>query len=151
MWARLKDTGSWRKNVSVVIRDVYSFVLNHFLIWHVWSHFISFYFEDLKDARSCAITKEPSNISTQSAWVQIRKEFERKVLINFLSISPNMCLGRSKEPSQWDGSFEYPQHMLWWRNKKNDLWLPPLTWGGLESACLYPKDWWLFMTGCCSA
>ena len=26
-----------------------------------------------------------------------------------------MCLGDSKEPSQWDGSFEYPQHMFWLR------------------------------------
>ena len=25
----------------------------------------------------------------------------------------------SKESSQWDGSFEYPQHMFWLRNKKN--------------------------------
>ena len=24
----------------------------------------------------------------------------------------------SKEPSHWDGSFEYPQHMFWLRNKK---------------------------------
>ena len=23
-----------------------------------------------------------------------------------------------EEPSQWDGSFEYPQHMFWLRNKK---------------------------------
>ena len=26
--------------------------------------------------------------------------------------------GCSKEPSQWDGSFEYPQHTFWLRNKK---------------------------------
>ena len=29
-----------------------------------------------------------------------------------------MCLGCSKEPSHRDGSFEYPQHMFWLRNKK---------------------------------
>ena len=28
-----------------------------------------------------------------------------------------MCFGCSKEPSHWDGSFEYPQHMFWLRNK----------------------------------
>ena len=28
-----------------------------------------------------------------------------------------MCFGCSKELSQWDGSFEYPQHMFWLRNK----------------------------------
>ena len=36
----------------------------------------------------------------------------------FLSISFNICFGCSKEPSHQDGSFEYPQHMFWWRNKK---------------------------------
>ena len=29
-----------------------------------------------------------------------------------------MCFGCSKEPSHLDGSFEYPQHMFWLRNKK---------------------------------
>ena len=29
-----------------------------------------------------------------------------------------MCFGRSKEPSRRYGSFEYPQHMFWSRNKK---------------------------------
>ena len=29
-----------------------------------------------------------------------------------------MCFGCSKEPSHWDGSFEYPQHMFWLRNTK---------------------------------
>ena len=29
-----------------------------------------------------------------------------------------MCFGCSKEPSHRDGSFEYPQHMFWLRNKK---------------------------------
>ena len=32
-----------------------------------------------------------------------------------------MCCGCSKEPSQLDGSFEYPQHMLWLRNKKKNF------------------------------
>ena len=30
-----------------------------------------------------------------------------------------MCFGCSKELSYRDGSFEYPQHMFWLRNKKN--------------------------------
>ena len=29
-----------------------------------------------------------------------------------------MCFGCSKEPSHWEGSFEYPQHMFWMRNKE---------------------------------
>ena len=30
-----------------------------------------------------------------------------------------MCFGRSKEPSHWDGSFEYPQNKFWMGNKEN--------------------------------
>ena len=37
-----------------------------------------------------------------------------------------MCFGWSKEPSHRDGSFEYPQHMFWLRNKKNNFQLPTL-------------------------
>ena len=43
---------------------------------------------------------------------------ERKNVNIFLSISKNICFGCSKELSHWDGSFEYPQHMFWLRNKK---------------------------------
>ena len=39
-----------------------------------------------------------------------------------------MCFGCLKEPSHWDGSFEYPQHMFWLRNKKNHLQLRTLIW-----------------------
>ena len=34
-----------------------------------------------------------------------------------------ICFGYSKEPSHWDHSFEYPQHIVWLRNKKNILLL----------------------------
>ena len=40
-----------------------------------------------------------------------------------------MCFGCSKEPSHRDGSFEYPQHMFWLRNKKNNFQLRSLIWG----------------------
>ena len=60
---------------------------------------------------------------------QLSKIFERKIAIIFLPISLNMCFGCSKEPSHLDGSFEYPQHMFWLRNKKNNLQLSTLTWG----------------------
>ena len=42
-------------------------------------------------------------------------------MIIFLSISLSMCFGCSKETSHRDGSFEYPQHMFWLRNKKIEL------------------------------
>ena len=41
-----------------------------------------------------------------------------------------MCFGCSKEPSYRDGSFEYPQHMFWLRNKKANFQLRTLFWGG---------------------
>ena len=44
-------------------------------------------------------------------------------MIIFLSISLNMCFRCSKEQSHQDGSFEYPQHMFWLRNKKNNFQL----------------------------
>ena len=37
--------------------------------------------------------------------------------------------GCSKEPSHRDGSFEFPQHMFWLRNKKNNVLLCTLIWG----------------------
>ena len=45
----------------------------------------------------------------------------RKISIIFLPFNLNMCFGCSKEPSHWDGSFEYPQQMLWMRNKENNF------------------------------
>ena len=41
-----------------------------------------------------------------------------------------MCFGFPKEPSHRDGSFEYPQHMFWLRNKKNNFSVTHLS-GGL--------------------
>ena len=49
------------------------------------------------------------------------KFFEHKIVNIFLSNSFNIyVLGsvRSKEPSQWDGSFEYLNNMIWFKNKK---------------------------------
>ena len=39
-----------------------------------------------------------------------------------------ICFGCTKEPSHRDGSFEYPQHMFWLRNKKNNFQLRTLIW-----------------------
>ena len=45
-------------------------------------------------------------------------KFLSRIFNIFLPISFNICFGCSKEPSHWDGSFEYPQHMFWLWNKK---------------------------------
>ena len=49
-------------------------------------------------------------------------------MIIYLLISLDICFGRSKEPSHRDGSFEYPQHMFWLRNKKNNFLVHTLIW-----------------------
>ena len=58
-----------------------------------------------------------------------RKKKLSKIAFIFLFISLNMCFGCSKEPSHRDGSFEYPQHMFWLRNKENNFQLHTLIWG----------------------
>ena len=58
--------------------------------------------------------------------VELSKNFHRKIAIIFLPINLNMCFGCSKEPSHSDGSSEYPQHMFWLGNKKNNLQLHTL-------------------------
>ena len=50
--------------------------------------------------------------------VKINTIFEHKIVNVFLPICFNICIGCSIEPSDWDGSFENPQHMFWLRNKK---------------------------------
>ena len=57
-------------------------------------------------------------IGYSNSYVLMGKNCERKIVNIFLSISLNICFGCSKEPSYCDGSYEYPQHMFWLRNKK---------------------------------
>ena len=45
-----------------------------------------------------------------------------------------MCLGCPKEPSHRDGSFEYPLHMFWLRNKKKKIFYTLLS-GTLHIVC----------------
>ena len=49
------------------------------------------------------------------------KKIEHKIATIFLSITFNVYFGCSKEPSHQDGSFEYPQHVFWLRNKKKSF------------------------------
>ena len=52
--------------------------------------------------------------------LQISKSILSKNAIIFLPSSQNMGSGCPKDPSHLDGSFEYPQHVFWLRNKKID-------------------------------
>ena len=47
-----------------------------------------------------------------------------------------MCFGCSKEPSHWDGSFEYSQHMFGWEIKKIIFQYAFFS-GGLRIACIF--------------
>ena len=42
-----------------------------------------------------------------------------RLKINFLFVNQNICCGYSKEPSQWDGSIEYPKRM--WKLMDKEL------------------------------
>ena len=53
--------------------------------------------------------------------VKIYKNFQLKIVNIFLPINFNICFGCLKELSHLNGSFEYPQHMFWMRNKKNEF------------------------------
>ena len=44
--------------------------------------------------------------------------FELKIVNIFLSINFTLVWGALQEPSHWDGSFEYPQHVLGWEIRK---------------------------------
>ena len=39
--------------------------------------------------------------------------------LNFLFLNQNICYWYSKEPPQWDRSFEHPKHLLKLNGKKN--------------------------------
>ena len=54
---------------------------------------------------------------------QISTVFEHKIVIVFLPISLNMCI-------------DYPQHVIWLRNRKNDFQICILIWGSM-SMCSY--------------
>ena len=49
------------------------------------------------------------------------RKYDSKKRILFLSMHWIICFGCSKEPSHGDGSFEYPQHIIWSRIKKNNF------------------------------
>ena len=61
---------------------------------------------------------EKENNGNLDLLCENKKTFEQKNVNIFLSINCNIYFGCSKEPSHWDGSFEYPKHMSWLRNKK---------------------------------
>ena len=62
----------------------------------------------LKKHISCS--PEHVNKIAHNTGLDKNKLFERKIVNIFLSASFKFCFGCSKDPSHWEGSFEYPQH-----------------------------------------
>ena len=58
-----------------------------------------------------ALSRPKINDSDPQIWACNRKLF-------YLLPNQNICCGYSKEPSQWDGSFEHPKHMFKLMGKK---------------------------------
>ena len=58
------------------------------------------------------------NLDGNSIGLDKPNFFLHKIKNIFLPISFIICFWCSKEPSQSDGSFEYPQHVFRLRNKK---------------------------------
>ena len=58
------------------------------------------------------------------SMVQINNIFKHKIISYLYQSVLNMCYVCSKETSHWKNSFEYPQQMLWLRNKKNRFFIP---------------------------
>ena len=53
--------------------------------------------------------------TTIRLWSKLSKVQDLRVCnenLIFLFLNQNICCRYSKEPSQWDGSFEHPKHML---------------------------------------
>ena len=72
-------------------------------------------------------------------WDGIKAIYTTKLIV--IPVNFSICFGYSKEPSHWDGSFEYPQHMFWLRNKKNTFFCYTLLIKGLYNGGKWIKIW----------
>ena len=79
--------------------------------------FLKEFFEKVDFEKSLQMTAKAWKITILIIGLD-KPNFERKIVNIFIPISLSICFGCSKGPSHWDGSFEYPQHMFWLRNKK---------------------------------
>ena len=70
------------------------------------------------------------------SYTQICQLVNHRIVIIFLLISLSMWFGWKKEPSHWDGSFEYPQNMFWLRNENINFLLHTLIWRPVENVIL---------------
>ena len=69
---------------------------SHSTIWNI-CHFFSFY-------------SSTQFVSQETLCQEVKSAYQKKIF--FLFLNQNICCGCSKEPSQWDDSFEHPKHLL---------------------------------------
>ena len=101
-----------------------------FIVWTFRQHFIGLHsplnFYQITAWNNIWTTFKgghPVNISMNfgSNWISglsrplVKSAYQK---IFFLFLNQNICCGYSKEPSQWDGSFEHPKHVLKLMGKK---------------------------------
>ena len=69
----------------------------------------------------------------------VKQKFEHKIVNISLPSNLNISAGHSKEHSHRDSSFEYPQHMFWLRNMKNNFQFFTLIWGPVMASenCIF--------------
>ena len=96
-----------------------SFDLIHITIQISWFYYFGYHSD--KQPFSVLITAELENMYTCSsffAFIPVTGVLPRPLVksayqkLTFLFLIQNICCGYSKEPSQWDGSFEHPKHIL---------------------------------------
>ena len=63
---------------------------------------------------------------------------------------------KNPSPSHWDGSFEYPKHTFWMRNKENSfpirtlIWRPDLCFTKWKLGLYGLRRWNLYVSICCT-
>ena len=70
---------------------------------------------------ACTVWSEKLIIATDKVLFSSEKYW----YLSYFS-TKKICCGYSLEAPRRGASNEYPQHMFSWRNKKNNMWIPPL-------------------------
>ena len=107
-------------------RQTLSAQIPHHAYIYSFFAFLSVYFRGFSDSQQWAgnvmiILRRDAVLSAPllSTMADLRKSQTVRALVKmcnrkiiFLFLNQNICCGYSKEPSQRDGSFEHPKHML---------------------------------------
>ena len=121
-WSRIISQQSWR---DIVWETNFDSMKVWSLLLHIYVSMPQFFrFRSQNDTDICVFALfetclYPQYLDTSLQKIEhvigtVKQIFECRIAIIFSSISINTCFGCSKEPSHWDGSFEYPQQCFGW-------------------------------------